>query len=505
MKSRIYILITVFVFQFFFSSNLTSQISLEWSKFFYNNNNFARSLCLDDTLNVYIAGGNKILKYNPSGNLQYHLNYYLNGSAYKVIYSDGYIFAGGGTGLVKYSIPGTYNLLRGGDITDILKDNNGYIYSVADNLGDMTIDKYNSAGTIAWSNQILRNTANSYYSNNVFVGVNNSINIFGTRISYYLYYSYTPILLSYDTYGNLITGPGTFNTYYTGVRNDYSNTNVIAGVNNYSVYQSDISISNINNLVNPVTYNGIGNGKDEVNEIASDNFGNVYLACKSWGVGVDYDFVILKYNSDLELIWEYRYNGSQNAFDEAKKVVVGNSGNIYATGNINMNNHGKQIYTVKLSQSGQLLWSDKFSRYDRAVDTNDVMDLQLDRYENIYLCGNSRDSVNNRYDFLTVKYSDPTSINTNEINIVNDFELLQNYPNPFNPVTNIGFKLPKNSNVKIDVFNSSGKIIDHLTDKTYPQGEHNVTWNAESFPSGVYFIRFSTGTFLDIKKAVLIK
>ena len=69
-------------------------------------------------------------------------------------------------------------------------------------------------------------------------------------------------------------------------RNDYSNTNVIAGVNNYSVYQSDISISNINNLVNPVTYNGIGNGKDEVNEIASDNFGNVYLACKSWGVGV---------------------------------------------------------------------------------------------------------------------------------------------------------------------------------------------------------------------------
>lgn len=72
-----------------------------------------------------------------------------------------------------------------------------------------------------------------------------------------------------------------------------------------------------------------------------------------------------------------------------------------------------------------------------------------------------------------------------------DFTLKGNYPNPFNPSTEIEFSLNRSGNVSLDVFNLRGERVARLLDGPRTAGTHQVTWNAESFASGIYFARLT--------------
>ncbi len=85
------------------------------------------------------------------------------------------------------------------------------------------------------------------------------------------------------------------------------------------------------------------------------------------------------------------------------------------------------------------------------------------------------------------------------------FELYQNYPNPFNPSTKIGFALPRESKVKLEVFNVLGERVAVLKDEVMPAGVHVVEFNATGLSSGVYFYRLTAGDFVATKKMVLMK
>jgi hypothetical protein len=80
-----------------------------------------------------------------------------------------------------------------------------------------------------------------------------------------------------------------------------------------------------------------------------------------------------------------------------------------------------------------------------------------------------------------------------------------NYPNPFNPVTKIKFGLPKQSFVKITVYNILGKEVAVLAKEQLNAGEFEVDWNADSYPSGVYFYRIEAGSFIKTAKMMLVK
>lgn len=83
--------------------------------------------------------------------------------------------------------------------------------------------------------------------------------------------------------------------------------------------------------------------------------------------------------------------------------------------------------------------------------------------------------------------------------------LAQNYPNPFNPSTRIDFVLPERSNVKLQVYDITGRLIQTLTDREYAQGNHTVTFTAQNLASGVYFYRLITSRGIISKKMVLVK
>ena len=97
-----------------------------------------------------------------------------------------------------------------------------------------------------------------------------------------------------------------------------------------------------------------------------------------------------------------------------------------------------------------------------------------------------------------------TSVN-DEITQPTEFILEQNYPNPFNPSTKIKYSIPQSSNIAIKVFDILGNEIETLINEEKPAGTYELTWNAVNLPSGVYFYRLRSGSFVETKKMVLLK
>ena len=91
-----------------------------------------------------------------------------------------------------------------------------------------------------------------------------------------------------------------------------------------------------------------------------------------------------------------------------------------------------------------------------------------------------------------------------------DFSLAQNYPNPFNPITKIKYSIPavgtlRATSIQLKVYDILGNEIATLVNETQSPGIYEVVYNAVNLPSGVYFYRLQTGSFVMIKKMQLIK
>ncbi len=85
------------------------------------------------------------------------------------------------------------------------------------------------------------------------------------------------------------------------------------------------------------------------------------------------------------------------------------------------------------------------------------------------------------------------------------YKLNLNYPNPFNPTTTISFSIPKTSLTKLIIYDVLGREIVKLVNEVKEPGNYSVTFNANNLASGVYFYRLESGSFIDVKKMLLIK
>ncbi|MGE5681220.1 MAG: DUF362 domain-containing protein [Bacillota bacterium] len=100
----------------------------------------------------------------------------------------------------------------------------------------------------------------------------------------------------------------------------------------------------------------------------------------------------------------------------------------------------------------------------------------------------------------------PTNVNKpNTSGRPEAFVLKQNYPNPFNPSTSIEYYIPKNGNVRLEVLDIYGRIVDILEDSYLPMGSHLTVWNNRHAPSGVYFYRILFDGYSKTKQMVLLK
>ncbi|HMQ79555.1 MAG TPA: YCF48-related protein [Ignavibacteria bacterium] len=91
-------------------------------------------------------------------------------------------------------------------------------------------------------------------------------------------------------------------------------------------------------------------------------------------------------------------------------------------------------------------------------------------------------------------------------NIVPDkFELKQNYPNPFNPNTTIEFSIPKNSFVKLAVYDALGREVNSLLNNELKAGEYSINFSAADLASGTYYYKLISGEQVETKKMILVK
>ena len=101
--------------------------------------------------------------------------------------------------------------------------------------------------------------------------------------------------------------------------------------------------------------------------------------------------------------------------------------------------------------------------------------------------------------------------NVNNESVPTVFSLQQNYPNPFNPTTTIKFTLPKESKVKLCVYNTLGEKVAELVNEYMSAGYYNIKWGSANLSSGVYFYLLEVipndggNSFQDVKKMILMK
>lgn len=86
-----------------------------------------------------------------------------------------------------------------------------------------------------------------------------------------------------------------------------------------------------------------------------------------------------------------------------------------------------------------------------------------------------------------------------------EFKLFQNYPNPFNPTTKIQFSIPKESFVRLSIYNAIGQEIVTLVSQELPASTYSIDFNATDIPNGIYFYSLQAGEFTQTKKMILIK
>ncbi len=90
------------------------------------------------------------------------------------------------------------------------------------------------------------------------------------------------------------------------------------------------------------------------------------------------------------------------------------------------------------------------------------------------------------------------------------FRLNQNYPNPFNPKTLICYNLLENGLVNIAIYDTIGRIVKTLVNRSEIAGFKTVEWDAtndrnEPVVAGVYFCIINSGNVKQTRKMLLLK
>lgn len=506
-----------------------------------------RGMVIDNTGNTYITGRSQGSGLNNNYDIA-TIKYNQNGDSVWVKR-----FNGGGMGLPV------------DEPHDIAVDNLGNVYVTGFSTGqDMTSDfitiKYNSIGDTVWVRRLSGEIGVNQIAYSLDVDGIGNVYVTGTGGGNYL-------TVSYNSNGDFL-----WSKTYNGIGNDYDAAYKLKIKNGFlyvtgisrSVFGSSISADYLTikytllgDSVWIKRYNGTGNNYDEPEDIYVDNSGNVYVTgfSRNTSSAESADYLTIKYSSSGDSLWVRRYNGSVSGLDEAKSIVVDNSGNVYVTGR-SVGSNGYDYATIKYSSSGVEEWIQRyngltFNSFDEAND------LALDRFGNVYVTGTSQgatmiaDFVTIRYspqgtmqwinrynspanredaayfiavdslgfvyvsgnsagsnlvaDFLTMKIDKSTGITALNNLTPENFSLSQNYPNPFNPETKIKFQISNSSEVTLTVFDNAGREVAVLVNQFLNAGNYEFNFNAEGLSSGIYFYKLSSENFSETKKMILIK
>ncbi len=96
-----------------------------------------------------------------------------------------------------------------------------------------------------------------------------------------------------------------------------------------------------------------------------------------------------------------------------------------------------------------------------------------------------------------------------DLGLPTKYGLSQNYPNPFNPSTRISWQSPISSHQTLKVYDMLGNEVATIVDDYREAGRYEIEFKSSvdnlQLASGIYFYKITAGSFVDIKKMILIK
>ncbi len=177
--------------------------------------------------------------------------------------------------------------------------------------------------------------------------------------------------------------------------------------------------TNVSGLVVSFTSSGVQRWADRFGgsagnpiALAVDGSGNIYAAGNrghggSDGVGPILEWIIVKYSSDGEVLWEQHHTGTPSLDSRVQDIQLDSAGNpiVFGTTSNNPANLTNKMTVVKFDPFGNTLWARDF-----AVPNNSLVPggLAIDRRDNVYVTSLTNPPEGSDIPF-TVKY-DPNGV-----------------------------------------------------------------------------------------------
>lgn len=291
---------------------------------------------------------------------------------------------------------------------DIAVDSSGNVYVTGESqkfpgkLVDYTTIKYDTNGNELWVARY--NGPGNDTDRPAAIALDSSGNVYVTGMSIGNGTAWDYATIKYDSSGNEL-----WVARYDGPGNHPDSAKAIAINNSGNVYVtggSDEECTTIAYDSNGVElwiarYSSPGGSGGGGNDIALDTSGNIYVTGGDIGIGLDSDFVTIKYDPNGNELWVARYNGPGNDRDISFCIELDSSGNVYVAGESFGIGTESDYATIKYDPDGNEQW---VMRYNGPGDYLDVVqDMDVDPLGNVFVTGDSYGIVNHS-DAATVAY-----------------------------------------------------------------------------------------------------
>jgi len=431
--------------------------------------------------------------------------------------SDGNIYVVGKSNLLKYNSAGIELWSVSPGYNSMAIDKNTNIFVSRDSAGGQVTCKYNKSGNRIWTRYNFgpeTGARSQDYTSSIEVGNSGNVYVSGYNHGLDWYYGWRTIKyhndgtklwsLFYSPDYNLRSAPqmyidGSENIYVMGdVYLDGEYSSVVLKFDSAGVQQWETLFAGSGQE----GYWGAKNG------LVVDDSEFVYLAGTINEDKTDNDVILTKYNKDGAEVWTSFYKGSGSTNDCASGLLIDDGGNIYVVGYNVLENLNFDIVLIKYNSSGVQQWCKSYNGPSYEINAKDIpIDFAIDDSSNVYITGRSTGSYGTI--FTTLKYSQTgelVDIFQQEFSHPTEYKLSQNYPNPFNPKTMISYKLPMKDQVDLSIYNIIGQKVATLVSEKQNTGSYKVIWDGSVFASGVYLYRLETDQgFTQTKKLILMK
>lgn len=396
----------------------------------------------------------------------------------------------------------------------------GNIYVAGSSGNDMFVVSLAATGDTNWTYRHDGTGIASNGANAIVYGTDNNIYVAGVSAGVSSSWDFCVISLS-------PSGDTNWTYEYDGGASSYDGANSIVYGLDGNVYAAGFSTGigddwflTVTSLTNAgdenwvYTYRGDLYQSNRANSIVYGTDNNIYVAGVCAWAASGHDFMVLSLNVAGDTNWTYRLQGSQDFDDDAKAIVYGSDGNIYAAGTVVDGVSARDFAVVSLAADGTQNWLYTYSAapsfwWDEAYAITYGLD------DKVYAAGYCIDSTGiHLWDFTVISLDPVTGIEETKASAAN-VVAIEAVPNPFSNRTNLRYSILDPGYLieepRIRIYDATGRLVKSFDLESSTKDQKTVvSWygttdTGDRLPGGVYFVKVVGQDVSAVEKVLLIR